>query len=247
MSIGIGVGVIRDSAPGITCGQGYYDAIKTMEILYEADFYYRFDDPTTNHDSSETPLLITGDGYGSAGSTSVTGLYPSPCPGLARSMPGTGKWDILTTRPTTDSATFVAGVSLVGGTGDRNIVTSISGAIAAAHTIMFGYESDGRPLVQCYGSAGAAVLGPTSLTGVGTRHMAWRWDKTTFDVDIFVNAVKVAHGNNSGGLNPGSGLNQFGGGNGRYFKGTVDEAAWFHAALPDAAITTLYNAWLAGV
>jgi hypothetical protein len=247
MSIGIGVGVIRDSGPSVGCGEGYYNAVKAAETLYGAEFYYRFENPTANVDSSESHLMLVGDGYGSAGSTSVTGLYPSPCPGLARSMPGSGYWDVLTSTSSTISATFVAGVSLVDSTGDRNIVASIVGAISAAHTIMFGYESDGRPLVQCYGSAGATVLGPTSLTGAGTRHLAWRWNQTTFAVDIFINGVKVATGNNSGGLNPGSGLNQFGAANGRNFKGTVDEAVWFRAALPDAAITTLYNAWLAGV
>lgn len=247
MSIGIGVGVIRDSAPGIACGQGYYDAVKAAEILYGAIFYYRFENPALNLDSSEGHLGYAGDGYGSSGSTSVTGLYPSPCPGLARSMPGSGYWDVNTGGTTTESATFVAGVSLVDSTGDRNMVASIVGPISAAHTIMFGYESDGRPLVQCYGSAGVGVLGPTSLTGVGTRHLAWRWNNTTFDVDIFVNGIKVAHGNNSGILNAGSGLRQFGAANGRNFKGIVDEAAWFRSALPDAAITTLYNAWLAGV
>jgi Concanavalin A-like lectin/glucanases superfamily len=220
----------------------YADAVMALSPLW----YYRFENTTSNVDSS-------GHGWtwntGYAGSTDVPGLYPSSTNrGRARSFTGAAGGGQLNVTGVTGerSATCAAAVQHVSA-GGESIVASVCGPIAGGHSIMFGFHSDGKPFIHCYGGGVEKQLfGPTSLSGTGTHHMVWRWDKVTFDVDIWVDGVKIAHGNNGGPIRPGTGWRQVCDGNGRVYRGVLDEVSWFDAALTDTQVAALYESWAGG-
>lgn len=209
-------------------------------------WYFRYENTTTNVDSSGN-ARFWNNGYGA--STDVPGLYPGG--GRARSYPGTGESQLLGSvvpTATNVSCTFAAGVKFTGGTGDWNILASIVGAIAAGHTIMFGFDDTGHPLTKCYGGGTEISAIATMTVGTtATHHVVWTWNATTFEVKIWVDGVVVLTANNGGPIRTGSGLRDFGGGNGRYFKGVVDEPAWYDRLLSDIEITDLAACWAAGL
>jgi hypothetical protein len=220
----------------------YSDAVLALSPLW----YYRFENVSSNVDSS-THGWTWNTGY--AGSVDVPGLYPSSTnPGRARSFTGAaGGGQLNVTGVTGDrSATCAAAVQHVSA-GGESMVASVCGPIAGGHSIMFGFHSDGKPFIHCYGGGvEKQLMGPTSLSGTGTHHMVWRWDKATFDVDIWVDGVKIAHGNNGASIRAGTGWRQVCDANGRLYRGVLDEVSWFDAALTDEQIAALYESWAGG-
>jgi hypothetical protein len=210
-------------------------------------WYFRYENVTTNLDSSGNNLTWNN-GY--ANSTDVPGLYPSATPGRARSYPGTNgsQLNLGGGHPGDQSFTFACGASLIGGTGDWNVIFGVVGTIAGAHSVMLGYNTAGQPMLAPYGSIDEShLLGPTSLAGAGTRHLVYTYSKTSLQMKIYVDGVQVAFRTSPGPIRPGHGFHQMAMGNGaRYFKGTVDEAAFFEKTFTDAEVTTLYRAWAAG-
>lgn len=208
-------------------------------------WYFRFENTSTNVDSS-------GHGHtwnnNYANSSDVAGLYSGG--GRARSYPGTASSQLTTTVSSAmnTSFTLTGGFNVIGGTGGSNSVAGVESSINAGHTVYSGFESDGRPFMQCWdGVTDTRFTAPASVTG-GTHHVVWRWNHLTFDVGIWVDGVRVLTGNNGRIIRLGSGARMFAGGDGlRFYKGTLDEVAWYDKLLSDTEIATLYTAWAAGL